>query len=85
MVDREVAQIEETITHPGVFPVDDANRRPVVDEVRVQQIVVTGDQRLRSKRAFDVKGDRPRPLDRRRQLAAVSGGRHRVRFHYAKR
>src|SRR5713101_642659 len=81
MVDGEIAEVEEAIAHAGVFPVDDANRRAVVDEIRVQQIVVAEHGRLGPKRALDVDGDGPCPLVRRWQLAAMPGRGECVRFH----
>ena len=42
MVDAEVAQVEEGIAHSGVLPVDDADPLRIVDEVRVQEVVVAG-------------------------------------------
>src|SRR6185503_13639692 len=38
VVDREVAEVEERVTHARVLPVDDPHPRPVVDEVRVEQV-----------------------------------------------
>src|SRR5258708_2233087 len=32
VVDREVAEVEETVAHPGVLPVDDADALAVVEE-----------------------------------------------------
>ena len=85
MVDGKISEVEEAITHPGVFPVDDPDGRSVVDKVRVQQIVVTEHGPLGPKRPLDVEGDRPGALVGRRQLAAVPGGDQRVRLHHAER
>ena len=42
VVDGEVGEIEEDVAHAGVLPVDDPDALAVVDEVRVQQVVVAG-------------------------------------------
>ena len=41
VVAREVGEVEEDVAHPRVLPVDDPDPAAVVDEVRVQEIVVT--------------------------------------------
>ena len=40
VVDAEVREVEEDVTHPGVLPVDDPQSVAVVDEVRIEEIVV---------------------------------------------
>src|SRR3954453_16504064 len=44
VVDAEVAEVEERVAHPGIFPVDDPDARPVVDEVPVEEVVVAGSE-----------------------------------------
>src|SRR3989304_5271399 len=41
MVAGEVGQVEEDVAHPGVLPVEDA-QRAVVEEIGVEQVVVAG-------------------------------------------
>ena len=41
MVDREVRQVEERVAHARILPVDDHEALAVVDEVGVEQVVVT--------------------------------------------
>ena len=55
VVDAEVAEVEERVAHAGVLPVDDPQPRPVVNEVRVQQVVVAGERvdRAREQRPLD--------------------------------
>src|ERR1700719_2825823 len=62
VVDGQIAEVEEAIAHPGVFPVDDPDRRAVIDKARVQEIVVAEDGGLLPQRALDIEGDRPGPL-----------------------
>ena len=45
MIDGEVAEIEERVAHAGVLPVHQPQPGSVVDEVRVQQVVVARAQR----------------------------------------
>ena len=68
MVDAEVAEIEERVAHPGVFPVDDPDPRAVVDEVRVEQVVVARPQldRVRQEGHLDPAADRRGRVVRRR-------------------
>jgi len=44
MVDGKVAKVEEAITHPGVLPIDDPEGGAVVDEVRIQKVVMAEDR-----------------------------------------
>src|SRR5436189_2911801 len=64
VVDAEVAQVEERVAHARVFPVDDANAPPVVDEVRIQQVVVTRPQieRIGEQSELDPAGSGERQL-----------------------
>ena len=53
VIDGEVGQIEEAIAHARVLPVDDADALPVVDEIRVQQVVVAGSGTFALPRSLD--------------------------------
>ena len=41
VVDREVREVEEAVAHARVLPVDDAQPLAVIQEIRVQEVVVT--------------------------------------------
>src|SRR4029077_9152302 len=60
VVDREVAEVEERIAPAGVLPVHDPQSTPVVNEVRVQKVVVAG----KNRRASSALLDAPRGLAR---------------------
>ena len=64
----EVREVEERVAHPRVLPVDDPQPLSVVDEVRVEQVVVARPRRLAA----------PEPLDppRRRVRGGERGGEH---------
>ena len=64
VVDREVGEVEERVAHAGVLPVDDPDRGAVVDEVRVEQVVVA--------RHGDDAGSRP--PDPQRELVRRAEG-----------
>ena len=51
MVDREVREVEEAVAHAAYSQSTIQMRSPVVDEVRVQQVVVAGAERLVAARA----------------------------------
>ena len=57
VVAREVGEVEEDVAHPRVLPVDDPDPAAVVDEVRVQEIVVTRALGDVPSRAFDLVCD----------------------------
>ena len=44
VIDAEIPQVEERIAHARVLPIDDPDALPVVDEVRVEQVVVARTQ-----------------------------------------
>ena len=69
VVDREVRQVEERIAHARVLPVDDHEPLAVVDEVRVEQVVVARTRRL----AGAQLGDPPRQLVRRGERVGNDG------------
>ena len=83
VVDAEVAEIEERIAHPGVLPVDDPDARAVVDEVRVEQIVVAGTRLQRRGEAghLDPATDRRGRLVRRRDRDPAGRGQRPVGLH----
>ncbi len=62
VVDREVRQVEEAVANSGVLPVDDAQDVAVVEEVRVQEIVVARDGVGCRALAFDPAGELVCPL-----------------------
>ncbi len=72
VVDAEVAEVEERVAHPGVFPVDDPDPRPVVDEVGVEQVVVARPEldRVGQEGALD-----PAPDGRRAARTRAGSGR----------
>src|SRR5579883_412830 len=45
LVDGEVAEIEEDIAHRGIFPVQDADGAPIVDEIAGEQVIMAGSRR----------------------------------------
>jgi hypothetical protein len=61
VVDREVGEVEETVAHAGVLPVDDPDASSVVDEVRIQEVVVARREPRWASRSFDRIGDVLRP------------------------
>jgi ADP-ribose pyrophosphatase len=71
MVDGEVGEVEEGIAHAGVLPVDDADARPVIDEVRVQKVVVGGLERRRTASALDLLGSLLRDVEAGREAHSV--------------
>src|SRR5438093_10232087 len=78
MVRAEVAEVEERIAHPGIFPVDDPDAPAVVDEVRVEQVVVTRPEldRVAEEGELDPTPDRlgEPELDRDRDAAGKRQG-----------
>ncbi len=64
VVDREVREIEEAVAHARVLPVDDAEPLAVVEEVRVQEVVVARDGRVGCASLLDPRGDLVRPIER---------------------
>jgi hypothetical protein len=85
VVDREVREIEEDVTHARVLPVDDPDPIRVADEVRVQEVVVAGPQRLATSGSFDPTGEPVRLGVRGRQLPSRALDRGRVRLDDAER
>ena len=87
VVDAEVAEIEERVAHPGVLPVDDADPGAVVDEVRVEQVVVTRPQLERVGQAgeLDPAADRGRELVLGRDAHAAGHRQRPVRLDDAQR
>src|SRR6478672_209830 len=59
VIDAEVAEVEERVAHPGVFPVDDPDAASVVDEVGIEQVVVARPELDRSgeQRTLDPPAD----------------------------
>ncbi len=75
VVDREVGQVEERVAHAGVLPVDDDQPLAVVDEVRVEQIVVAGTRRLVGAQRRDPPCEVVRFGERRgKDRSALDGG-----------
>ena len=71
VVDREVGEVEERVAHARVLPVDDAQPLAVVEEVRVQEVVVTRPRCRASPRPLDARGQLVRPLEVRGHVAAA--------------
>ena len=77
VVDREVREVEEPVSHARVLPVDDAEALAVVEEVRVQEVVVARPWGLAPAKRLDPQRDRVRlpvlvgdlPAARERRLA----------------
>ena len=72
VVDREVREVEEDVAHARVLPVDDPDAPAVVDEVRVEEVVVTRALRRGAAQLLDAPGELPRPGVRRRTSAPRS-------------
>ena len=83
VIDREVREVEEAVTHPRVLPVDDAEALAIVQEVRVQEIVVARDGRVGRASLLDPRGDLVRadrtPRARFLRGRALSAGTSRPR------
>ena len=62
VVDGEVREIEEAIAHTRVLPVDDPEPLAVVQEVRIQEVVVARNRHVGSASSLDPAGDLVRPL-----------------------
>ena len=71
VVDREVREVEEDIAHARVLPIDDPEAPAVIDEVRVEKVVVTGTLGECTPRPLDAPRDLARPRVARRDLGAV--------------
>ena len=71
MVDREVREVEEHVAHPRVLPVDDPDSPAVVDEVRVEEVVVARPLWRGAAQLLDPPCDLPRPGVRGRHLGAA--------------
>ena len=65
------AEVEERVAHAGVLPVDEPQSDAVVDEVRVQQVVVAGPRSRTDATALDLVGDLFRAFIRRGHPDAV--------------
>ena len=83
MVDREVREIEEPVAHARVLPVDDPQSFAVVEEVRVQEIVVAGDGHVRGPLRLDRLCDRPCPSVRVRNATPALERRRAVGLDHA--
>src|SRR5439155_14408177 len=69
IVYRQVAQVEETVAHPAILPVNDAHHGPVVDKVARQKIVVARTRRIVSAQIlFDLRQSFERALKTDREL-----------------
>ena len=64
VVDGEVPEVEERVAHACVLPVDDPRAAAVVDEVRVQEVVVTRARVSEGAPPLDHIGDRFGPVVR---------------------
>ena len=62
MIDREVREVEEPVAHASVLPVDDAKALAVVEEVRVQEVVVARNGLRTSETLLDEARGLVRPL-----------------------
>ena len=62
VVDREVREVEEAVAHSRVLPVDDAQPLAIVQEVRVQKVVVARDGSVRRAPRLDPGGELVSPL-----------------------
>ena len=85
VIDGEIAEVEEAIAHPRVFPIDDSDDGAVIDEVRVEQVVVAEHRRLLTDRLLDGKGQGLGALVRGRQAAAVPDRRQRIGLNHPER
>ena len=74
VVDREVGEVEERVAHARVLPVDDEETLAVVDEVRVEQVVVTGTGRLVGAQHGDAAREVVRPGERVGNHSSPLGG-----------
>ena len=74
VIDGEVPEVEERVAHAGVFPVDEPETDTVVDEVRIQQVVVARPKRSVRAAALDLVGKLLRALVRGRHVDAVLVG-----------
>ena len=83
VVDREVREVEEAVAHARVLPVDDPEPLAVVEEVRVQEVVVARHRRARrprrSRSAARSRAPSRTPRGSRRRARAPSRGRPRRR------
>ena len=70
VVDREVREVEEAVAHARVLPVDDPQVLAVVEEVRVQEVVVARNGVAPAALLFDPQRHRLRPHERGRDFAA---------------
>ena len=64
VVDGEVREVEEAVAHSRVLPVDDAETLAVVQEVGVQEIVVTRDRSVGGTSLRDSSSDLVCPIER---------------------
>src|SRR5947209_7328560 len=84
VVDREVRQVEEPIPHARVLPVDDANLA-VIEEVRVQEVVVARHIWFHAPRGADPLRDRACPAEFARHLNPVRFGSCAIGIDYRPR
>ena len=78
VIDAEVREVEEDVAHPGVLPVDDPQPVAVVDEVRVEEVVVARALRRRPTKMLDAACDLAGGDVPRRHLGAPLEGRRAV-------
>ncbi len=71
VVDREVREVEEAVSHARVLPVDDAQALAVVEEVRVQEVVVARDGAFGRRLASILVASCVRPVEGLRDTAAA--------------
>ena len=79
VVDGEVREVEEPVSHPRVLPVDDPQALAVVEEVRVQEVVVARHRFLGRALGLDPSGDLVRPLVASRERSHPGRARSRDR------
>src|SRR3981081_186042 len=54
LVDGKIPQVKENVTHRGIFPIENPDGVPIIDEITGKQIIMTGLRRSYiPKRLFD--------------------------------
>src|SRR3984893_9426524 len=72
LIDGEVAQVEEWIAHPGIFPVDNPDGSAIINKIASEQVIMAWLRLLnRPQCLFDASHQRKHTRQRIRESNAV--------------